>query len=279
MTKRLPLNQNSFKIGFQSASSILKRNFTLASVKRWLRGARRQKFDLLHDRLLELWRHEGKDFFFIQIGANDGESNDPIHKFVRSHYPAGLLIEPLPDIFEKLQMTYPKSEYSKLSFFNGAIHESEKEVLIFRIARSFESTYRELYKKHKNPSGVSSLSKDHVKSFLLRAAPEYFQEHDVEGAIECSRVPACDIVGLCECYGISRVSFVQVDAEGYDGVIVNMILDTFGTKLPLCINFESRSLLERERNELFERLHNHGYRLFHERSDTCAMLASGERMA
>ena len=43
------------------------------------------------------------NFFFVQVGANDGVNHDPIFHHVRKYNWKGLLIEPIPDIFEKLK--------------------------------------------------------------------------------------------------------------------------------------------------------------------------------
>lgn len=44
--------------------------------------------------------------FFIQIGANDGISNDPLHKFITQFCWKGILLEPLPEVFTRLTTTY-----------------------------------------------------------------------------------------------------------------------------------------------------------------------------
>jgi hypothetical protein len=46
------------------------------------------------------------DPFFIQIGANDGKTHDPLYKFVTEFGWSGILLEPLPDIFERLKANY-----------------------------------------------------------------------------------------------------------------------------------------------------------------------------
>jgi hypothetical protein len=33
---------------------------------------------------------------FIQIGANDGIKNDPVHAFIKKYYWTGILVEPIP---------------------------------------------------------------------------------------------------------------------------------------------------------------------------------------
>jgi hypothetical protein len=40
------------------------------------------------------------DFFFIQIGANNGMTGDPIRKYILKYHWRGILVEPQPDIFQ-----------------------------------------------------------------------------------------------------------------------------------------------------------------------------------
>src|SRR6478672_5148060 len=47
-----------------------------------------------------------RPFFFVQIGACDGEIDDPLNVLIRQHRLAGLLVEPLPDIFMRLREHY-----------------------------------------------------------------------------------------------------------------------------------------------------------------------------
>src|SRR6266481_6003650 len=58
-----------------------------------------------------------KDLFFIQIGANDGVSNDPLYKFVIEYGWAGILVEPLPQVFEVLRRNY--ADKPNLKFLNA----------------------------------------------------------------------------------------------------------------------------------------------------------------
>ena len=67
---------------------------------------------------------------FIQVGANDGFRGDPIRRMVQKYNWSGILIEPLPDIYEKLKENYKDQE--GLIFENAAIHRSKKEVVMFR---------------------------------------------------------------------------------------------------------------------------------------------------
>jgi hypothetical protein len=62
-----------------------------------------------------------QNFFFIQIGAYDGRKGDPIYELVRVNRCSGILVEPQPDIFERLKQNY--AGFSGLAFEQAAIVE------------------------------------------------------------------------------------------------------------------------------------------------------------
>src|SRR5262249_41430054 len=43
------------------------------------------------------------DVAFLQIGAFDGRQGDPLYQFITRHHWRGVLVEPMPDAFAKLQ--------------------------------------------------------------------------------------------------------------------------------------------------------------------------------
>src|SRR5262249_35234617 len=63
------------------------------------------------------------DFFFVQVGANDGVRSDPLRSLVLEHRLAGLLIEPLPDQYARLRENY--AGQPQLRFENCAVAEHD----------------------------------------------------------------------------------------------------------------------------------------------------------
>ena len=47
-----------------------------------------------------------QDLTFLQIGAFDGRQNDPLYQFITRYHWRGVLVEPMPDAFAKLQEAY-----------------------------------------------------------------------------------------------------------------------------------------------------------------------------
>jgi len=64
----------------------------------------------------------GSAIKFLQIGANDGLRNDPIREHILRNQWDGVLVEPIPGIFEILVNNYNK--LPELEFVNAAISSS-----------------------------------------------------------------------------------------------------------------------------------------------------------
>ena len=107
--------------------------------------------------LIETFLRKNKDMFIIQIGANDGKIDDPIYEFV-TNYPqkvSGILLEPVKDYFEELKTNY--KNYPNFTLLNMAIHNSRKEMTIYRA----DPIKIEQYGLPKWVKGIASFNKDH----------------------------------------------------------------------------------------------------------------------
>ncbi len=76
------------------------------------------------------------DFFFIQIGSNDGQTGDPIHSYIMKYHWKGILIEPIPFLFKRLKKTYENQ--NGLIFENIAISEKDGNKIFYRIEENHE---------------------------------------------------------------------------------------------------------------------------------------------
>lgn len=79
--------------------------------------------DKLQSFLNEYSKRKNNKIQFVQIGANDGQWNDPIYKFIRRDKWTGLLIEPQKDIYNRLIQNY--NGFKNLLFENVAIDHQE----------------------------------------------------------------------------------------------------------------------------------------------------------
>jgi len=155
-------------------------------------------------------------FFFIQIGANDGIRNDPIYHMVTNHNVRGIVMEPVPSIFKKLQDNY--KEYPKVEPLNLAIHNTKKENIIYQVNPKLE-------KYGDRATGTPSFFKEHHKLNNI-------DESDIiEVPVKC-----VSLNELIELYQIKKIDLLQIDTEGYDYEIIKMI--DFSKIKPSIISFE-----------------------------------------
>ena len=82
---------------------------------------------------------------FIQGGSNDGVTGDPIHYFVKHSQWYGVLIEPMPLLFEQLKKTY-EFEKERLQFLNVAVSaDNERFKIIYCINEKFKGQIPDWY--------------------------------------------------------------------------------------------------------------------------------------
>jgi FkbM family methyltransferase len=189
------------------------------------------------------------DVFFLQIGAHDGLSFDPIHEYVRHYHWRGLLVEPQPVIFKKLRENYAGEP--QLLFENSAIAAQDGTLDLHVFA------------------GVDA--NDHA-SMLASTRKHYLQLNGDRhrGRLEKITVPALSLGSLLQKHGVDRVNLLQIDTEGFDFEIIKMV--DFGRIKPEIIHFENNFLNRRQKSECARLLGGAGYALLNLGIDTIAYL-------
>ena len=224
------------------------------------------KFHLILEAVINTNRYFNEEYFLLQIGANDGVTNDPVHHFLQKNKGSAILVEPIPDVFEKLKKNYNRKN---INLLNAAIYEKDENVSIYRISPKFEEKYRNLYKPNANASGITSLNQEHVKNFLTKIAPKYFRDHNIDEWIEETSVPGITFKTLVNKYQISTIDVLQIDTEGYDFEILKM---AFASNIadPKIINFEYKNLNSTNVDMAIKLLNEKNYCIFKHEGNICA---------
>jgi len=194
---------------------------------------------------------KNKDFFFIQVGANDGIRSDSIRSFILKHHLKGILIEPLYDLFEKLRNNY--SSEPQLIFENVAVSNEDGQMTLYRF-------------KPDTPGpdyihGMATFDKWKIRRVAWR--------YGLTKWIDEARVPSVTFQHLLRKHGIARISLLQIDTEGFDFEVVKMAMES--GILPDLINYEFINLSLKDRLESYRLLASKGYSMIHGRSDTLAI--------
>lgn len=196
-------------------------------------------------------RDRGEDFFFVQVGANDGKHSDPINSRVRQQHWNGLLVEPVPRYFNALMATY--AGQAGLRFANVAVSHEDGTATMHAINPNNSSSSR--------LRGSSSLDRGVIdtSAWVMR---------DAERVIEPITVPTQRLTTLLGSFGIQSIDLLVVDTEGHDGVVVNQALDL--EQAPSMVLYEHMHLPRGERLDLEQRLSDEGFGIRHMRRDTFA---------
>jgi FkbM family methyltransferase len=214
---------------------------------------RRSRFNEALDQLIDK-----PEFFFIQVGAHDGVRFDELYQRVTRVNPRGIVIEPLPRYFARLQMNY--EDYPGVIAVNVALHRSEASVAIHHVdpEKAIEAGLPAW------ADGIGSLLPDHHKRIQVP-----------ESCMTTTQVPAISFARLLDEHSVQHVDLLQIDAEGFDDEVLRMF--PFERLKPLLIKYEHDGLDAAGRRDTTELLVKHGYIVCTEHEDTVAILPALRR--
>ena len=221
---------------------------------------RRVQRRLAGPKLLKAFAARYPEPFFVEIGANDGDHHDHLRPFILSRRWRGLMVEPVPYIFEKLRANYDAVE--GVSPVNVAVADRDGELPFFHLAEPAEEDRARLPDW---ADGIGSFSREAVLSHA-RAIP------DVERLIVRTEVPALTFESLCRRHSVSRVDLILVDTEGYDRQILESI--DLGTWHPRLVVYEHYHFSPEEQAACLEYMRGAGYETLEEGFDTFCLDAT-----
>lgn len=190
----------------------------------------------------------------IQVGANDGITHDPIHKFIKRDGWKGILLEPQKNVFSTLAYVYHKNK--DIITLNAALDKQDGERAIYKIG----------FSEARWASGLTSFDKTTIqKAFTsgyvaAKAAEEGLTvPTEEQHRIKAELVTLISPKTLLEKYNIHQIDLLQIDTEGYDFEIIKMF-DLTQIK-PELIVFESKHLSDKDKITCFEYLKSYDYQL------------------
>jgi FkbM family methyltransferase len=201
--------------------------------------------------LKDILRSGRNDFFFIQIGANDGIRFDPVHDLIFEFQLSGLLVEPLPDIFVKLKKNYLSQP--QLRFENSAIADHKGTGTLWR----FHPDAPVPDKCH----GMARFNEDSIRKLA--------NQYNSEKYIEKTSIELITFEELLLKHKIKKLDFLQIDTEGYEFKILQMVMKT--NFKPRLINYEFQNLSLQDRLDSCTLLSQNGYKFIHDAYDTLAI--------
>jgi FkbM family methyltransferase len=208
--------------------------------------------------------------FFVQVGAMDGLAHDPVHKFVKEKAWRGLLIEPMPDMFARLQKNYEGCK--GLTFINKAVTDFEGQIEMTRI----DPAVAQQQNLTDWTQGISTLMPDRG---MLGGATQN-RDVDFETKLKPFRqkidVPCARLTTLLDQYKVSNIDCLIIDTEGADWMVARQLpLDRIR---PRVVYLEYLHLSAYEKTACASHFTNHGYRIYleHPTQENFLAIRSGE---
>jgi FkbM family methyltransferase len=196
---------------------------------------------------------------FIQVGANDGVYRDPLRDEIRARRWRGIMVEPVPHVFERLRATYDGNP--RLILENAAIAEEDGVRMLYHL-REIEPgdpAMPDWYDK------LGSFHRDIVRKHA-RAIP------DLDERLVAIEVPCLTFASLCSKHGIDSFDLVQIDTEGHDFEIVKLI--DFDELRPRLVMYEHLHLDEATRGACSAHLSSQGYEQISDAVNTICLRTS-----
>lgn len=250
----------------QNVKSLIKRHVPFAPAmshafrSMFCRRTDDQLAEELWTKLLARLCMASSDVFFVEIGANDGVSFDPLHAYIVRHCWRGLLVEPLPDLFYQLTETY--RQYTGLIFENVAIADIPG--------------YRDMHRV--SPEGLSNgalpdWAKGIASFFNNRNALGGYRVptlafEQIRPYITIQKVPCDTLDNVLLKHNVTKIDVFQVDVEGYDYHVLKQL--DFRRFQPSIIRIEWFNLPDDEKCLALELLRSHGYRIHLSKTDLIA---------
>jgi FkbM family methyltransferase len=214
------------------------------------------------DSLTVAWvvaRRAGRPLTFVQIGSNDGVIHDPLHSVVRACGWSGVLVEPLPGMFERLVANY--DGVPGLVFENAAVGTVDGTSTLYSV----------------DPRPGDPYWVDQIASFdraTIRSHADVIagvEERIVEVPVASLTLPT-----LVSRHGLASIDVLHIDVEGYDFEVLKQI-EFSSSWAPTFIIYE-REHFDRQTDRAARRmLRAAGYRCIDIWPDQFAFRATPER--
>ena len=189
----------------------------------------------------------------VQIGANDGINNDPIHKFIKRDHWNGVLLEPQRFVFENfLKPLYRKT--AGINVLNAALDLADGSKPIYKISVSESrwatglTSFNRAVLEESVRSGYVDRQAMKEGSFLPASADDYI----IEESVQCISTPS-----LVRKFNLGKIDWLQIDTEGYDFEIIKMF--NIAITKPEVIVYENLHFSPDLQDECTEYLELNGY--------------------
>eukprot|EP00976_Prorocentrum_cordatum_P085642 1186181-Prorocentrum_minimum.AAC.3 len=192
--------------------------------------------------LEQLSERATRPFVVVQVGAHVGfTENDPVHVLAFKYNWKGVLLEPVPELYQQLVSNYGSNKALELKFENVALGDFTGRAPFYQRRNADFQRTADMY-----GAGLRTQMGSLRRTFGRKG-------HRIW-------VNTITLTDLLEKHGFSHIDYLQIDAEGMDGVVVRQI--PFPRVMPQVIQFERKHLNTSEQQESIQLLHENNYTVF-----------------
>jgi len=211
--------------------------------RRYLRS-NHAELDVTLNMVLSDYRRKKQTPFFLEVGACDGVSHDPIYPLIEKHCLTGILVEPQPELFDALKTNYARFDSSRFTFVNAAIAESNGKLPLYRIDPGAHG-----------PGWLRGIASFDKKVIFKHGA----YVRNLSAMVRVDMVRSITFRSLLDETGVEHIDLLQIDAEGYDAVILRLF--DVPARKPAIVRFEHTHLSIRDYRDCLNILVSHGYNI------------------
>lgn len=187
--------------------ALIRSNHSLHSLAKWTNARLKGTWNLMPSYWIATIVTE-PDAQIVQIGSNDGRTNDPVYNLMRRRKGwRGLFVEPIPYLFERLKANY--GNQARFKFENAVINNGD-QVTFYWVDPAARKSLPHLPPWYDQ---LGSFNRDHITNHL----PE------LEPFIRESRLNGLSLGSLFAKHQINKVHVLHIDTEGYDYKILSQL--------------------------------------------------------
>lgn len=207
----------------------------------------------------------GDRLTFVQVGSNDGLTNDPIRKLILKRPSSAVLIEPVPSCFGRLQRNYERYMDPIAGSFDIRMHQ---------LAIGPESGVQNFYAVSPVASAdlgdllpewwdqIGSFEREHITRHLDGILEPYIIE---------LKIPTVRLGDLLTSEKIWSVDLLHIDAEGFDLEVLRSLTPWNGRIASILVEWKHLTAEDLSDLERWLKVNKYSYRKF--KSDLLAFAA------
>lgn len=202
------------------------------------------------------------DSTVLQIGANDGVSNDPLARHLRRHQGKSFLVEALPYYYDKLIARYANNP--RVHPINALVGDVSETQTFYYIDPHVASQMNGEGPMNNWAHGQGSLSRETIVSMIMANSfrgKEYKSRiPSYVNSIKATQLKMTTLRDLCDSCSICQIDFLILDVQGSELNILKQIPNLRAK--PLAVMFEiDQSADYSLRKKTFALMNSLGYNL------------------